>query len=82
MAKLRWRIERDYLELKQEIGLGHFEARSWRGFSPRRYAVYRRLCRPRLREGWFFPSNAHRGTIIEIPALPENYRPRGSPHPH
>jgi SRSO17 transposase len=30
-AKLRWRIERDYLELKQEIGLGHFEGRGWRG---------------------------------------------------
>ncbi len=24
-AKLRWRIERDYQELKQEVGLGHFE---------------------------------------------------------
>jgi SRSO17 transposase len=31
-AKLRWRIERDYLELKQEIGLDHFEGRGWRGF--------------------------------------------------
>ena len=31
-AKLRWRIERDYLELKQEVGLGHFEGRGWRGF--------------------------------------------------
>jgi SRSO17 transposase len=31
-AKLRWRIERDYQELKQEVGLGHFEGRSWRGF--------------------------------------------------
>jgi len=31
-AKLRWRIERDYEELKQEVGLGHFEGRSWRGF--------------------------------------------------
>ena len=27
-----WRIERDYQELKQELGLGHFEGRSWRGF--------------------------------------------------
>ncbi|WP_406649180.1 hypothetical protein [Rhizobium acaciae] len=27
LAKLRWRIERDYQELKQEIGLGHFEGR-------------------------------------------------------
>jgi hypothetical protein len=31
-AKLRWRIERDYHELKQEVGLGHFEGRGWRGF--------------------------------------------------
>lgn len=28
----RWRIERDYQELKQELGLGHFEGRNWRGF--------------------------------------------------
>jgi SRSO17 transposase len=31
-AKLRWRVERDYQELKQEIGLDHFEGRTWRGF--------------------------------------------------
>jgi SRSO17 transposase len=31
-AKLRWRIERDYQELKQEVGLGHYEGRGWRGF--------------------------------------------------
>jgi SRSO17 transposase len=31
-AKLRWRIERDYEELKQEVGLGHYEGRGWRGF--------------------------------------------------
>jgi SRSO17 transposase len=30
--KLRWRIERDYEELKSELGLAHFEGRSWRGF--------------------------------------------------
>ena len=27
LAKLSWRIERDYLELKQELGLGHYEGR-------------------------------------------------------
>ena len=32
LVKLRWRIERDYRELKQEIGLDHFEGRGWRGF--------------------------------------------------
>jgi len=32
MAKLRWRIERDYEELKSELGLSHFEGRGWRGF--------------------------------------------------
>ena len=30
--KLRWRIERDYEELKSELGLAHFEGRGWRGF--------------------------------------------------
>ena len=31
-AKHRWIIERDYEELKQELGLGHYEGRGWRGF--------------------------------------------------
>jgi SRSO17 transposase len=32
LAKLRWRVERDYQEMKQEVGLDHYEGRSWRGF--------------------------------------------------
>lgn len=32
VTKMRWRIERDYRELKQELGLGHYEGRGWRGF--------------------------------------------------
>lgn len=31
-AKARWRIERDYQELKSEVGLSHYEGRNWRGF--------------------------------------------------
>ena len=32
LAKLRWRIEHDYRELKDALGLDHFEGRSWRGW--------------------------------------------------
>jgi hypothetical protein len=32
LTKLLWRIERDYLDLKREVGLGHYEGRGWRGF--------------------------------------------------
>ena len=31
IAKIRWRIEHDYRELKHGLGLDHFEGRSWRG---------------------------------------------------
>lgn len=31
-VKMRWCIELDYRELKQELGLGHYEGRNWRGF--------------------------------------------------
>jgi hypothetical protein len=30
-ATMRWRIERDYQDLKQDLGLGHLEGRGWRG---------------------------------------------------
>ena len=36
LAMLHWRIERDYQELKDELGLDHFEGRGWRGFSSSR----------------------------------------------
>jgi SRSO17 transposase len=81
-AKLRWRIERDYLELKQEIGLGHFEGRGWRGFHHHAtlcIAAYAFLVAERAA---FSPSKARCGTIIEMPALPEDYRPRGAAGPY
>ena len=32
LIRFRWRVERDYQKLKSEIGLDHFEGRTWRGF--------------------------------------------------
>ena len=32
LAKVRWRIEHDYSELKHGLGLDHFEGRSWPGW--------------------------------------------------
>lgn len=79
VAKLRWRIERDYQELKQEFGLDHFEGRSWRGFHHHAtlcIASYGFLLAQRLA----YPKKTVQHPILgEIPALPEDFRPRGSP---
>ena len=81
LAKLRWRIERDYQELKQEIGLGHYEGRTWRGFHHHgtlAIAAYGFLISERER---IPPSGPHRTAAIEKSALPSGYRPRGAPDP-
>lgn len=75
LAKLRWRIERDYHDLKQEVGLGHYEGRGWRGFHHHAtlcIAAYGFL----ISETETIPPSA--GTIFQAPALPEDYRPRGA----
>jgi SRSO17 transposase len=77
-AKLRWRVERDYLELKQEVGLGHFEGRGWRGFHHHAtmcIAAYGFLVSERET---IPPSRPRSTTILPTPVLPESYRPRGS----
>ena len=79
MAKHRWIIERDYEELKQELGLGHFEGRNWRGFHHHAtlcIAAYGFLVAERNR---FSPSAraGHLGFVVPGPA--PNFRPRGSP---
>ena len=76
--KMRWRIERDYQELKQELGLGHFEGRGWRGFHHHAslcIAAYAFLLCARLA---FSPSGIAR-TLFKAPGLPEGFRPRGAP---
>jgi SRSO17 transposase len=78
LAKLRWRVERDYQELKQEIGLGHFEGRGWRGFHHHAtlcIAAYGFL----ISERETIPPSAPRSDArFQVPRLPETYRPRGA----
>jgi SRSO17 transposase len=79
LAKQRWIIERDYQELKQELGLGHYEGRGWRGFHHHAtlcIAAYGFLVAERSRL-----SPSARGGQVELPApqAPPHFRPRGAP---
>jgi len=77
-AKLRWRIERDYQELKQEMGLGHFEGRGWRGFHHHAtlcIAAYGFLVAERSS---FSPSGPDIRPSFTVPQVPAGWQPRGS----
>jgi len=81
ITKLRWRIERDYRELKQELGLGHYEGRGWRGFHHHAtlcIAAYGFLVSERET---IPPSGSAKRVQFEKPAFPKGYRPRGAPDP-
>jgi len=78
IVKMRWRIERDYQELKQEFGLDNFEGRNWRGFHHHAtlcIAAYGFLVGERLAHGGAVKKN---DCVREKPALPESYTPRGT----
>ena len=71
----RWRIERDYQELKQELGLGHYEGRNWRGFHHHAslcIAAYGFLILERL------AGSKKNSARLKAPALPTRFRPRGA----
>ena len=80
-AKMRWRIERDYQDLKQDLGLGDYEGRGWRGFHHHAslsiaaygFLLVQRLTHPDEVGGK--KNSAER----QAPALPTHYKPRGSP---
>jgi len=81
LAKMRWRIERDYEDLKQEAGLGHYEGRGWPGFHHHgtlAIAAYGFLISERER---IPPSGPCSAAPIEKSPLPSGYRPRGAPDP-
>jgi SRSO17 transposase len=73
-AQGRWRIERDYQELKSELGLHHYEGRNWRGFHHHAslcIAAYGFLMRERLR-------SKKNSAQLKAPAVPKSFRPRGA----
>jgi SRSO17 transposase len=78
MAKHRWIIECDYQELKQELGLGHYEGRGWRGFHHHAtlcIAAYGFLIAERNR----FSPSAHVGNLgLSAPQQPPDFHPRGA----
>ncbi len=77
LAMIRWRIERDYLEMKSEFGLDHYEGRNWRGFHHHGtlcIAAYAFMAAERAR---FSPSETL--SFLKAARIPSGFKPRGAP---
>jgi SRSO17 transposase len=77
LAQMRWRVERDYQELKGELGLDHYEGRGWLGFHHHGalcIAAYAFLTAERARLSPPQPLS-----FLRPAPIPEGFRPRGSP---
>lgn len=81
VTKMRWRIERDYQDLKQDFGLGHYEGRGWRGFhhhATLSIAAYGFLMAQRLKAG---SSASSKKKLHSTPSAcrSQRLRPTGQP---
>lgn len=77
LVQVRWRIERDFQELKDEIGLDHYEGRGWRGFHHHGalcIAAYAFLAAERARLSPPLPV-----AFLQPAPLPATFQPRGAP---
>jgi SRSO17 transposase len=80
LIKLRWRIERDFEEMKDELGLDHYEGRSWPGLHHHGVlcmAAYAFLAAERARL-----SPPEPVAFLHAARLPKGFRPRGAPTAH
>lgn len=77
-VRRRWRIERDYQELKDELGLDHYEGRGWLGFhhhAALTIATYAFL----MVERGCFPPSTHQGHLQRpVPERSPDFKPRGA----
>jgi SRSO17 transposase len=76
LAKLRWRVERDYQEMKGELGLDHFEGRSWTGFHHHAALCAAAHAFLSLQRALFPPEDSQLDTADGPP------RPSADPHQH
>jgi SRSO17 transposase len=77
LAKIRWRIERDYQEMKDELGLDHYEGRGWRGFHHHGILCMAAYCFLAAERGRLSPPQAV--AFLQPAPLPKGFRPRGAP---
>jgi SRSO17 transposase len=77
LGKIRWRIERDFQELKDELGLDHYEGRGWRGFHHHGVLCIAAYCFLAAERGRLSPPQAL--AFLQPPSLPKSFVPRGSP---
>jgi len=75
LVMIRWRIERDYQELKSELGLDHYEGRGWRGFHHHAALCIAAHCFLVAERGRLFPPAAQ--TLFDVEPVPKGFTPRG-----